>query len=106
MGVSDFIKIGLSWFTGQYSPKPCVYFCGNSLGLQPITTSQYINEDLSRWQVHAVEGHFLSSGPGYPWMTIDETVKVRLTTSLKSLLPFLLATTFPVQSHIEYMFTQ
>ena len=28
------------------SGEPFIYFCGNSLGLQPDTTSQFINEEL------------------------------------------------------------
>ena len=27
-----------------------IYFVGNSLGLQPKLTSQYLNEELTKWQ--------------------------------------------------------
>ena len=35
-----------------------IYFCGNSLGLQPKTTSDYLNRELERWAKKGVEGHF------------------------------------------------
>lgn len=38
--------------------KPLLYFCGNSLGLQPRRCQQYIEAELLRWQRLAVEGHF------------------------------------------------
>lgn len=41
-----------------------VYFCGNSLGLQPKRVRAYLEAQLSSWQDRAVEGHF--EGPD-PW---------------------------------------
>ena len=35
-----------------------IYFCGNSLGLQPKTTKKHIQNLLDNWQERAVEGHF------------------------------------------------
>ena len=46
-----------------------IYFCGNSLGLQPKRTSEYLNYELSQWQKLGVKGHF--SGD-YPWMPYHE----------------------------------
>jgi len=40
-----------------------LYFCGNSLGLQPKATKNYINEELDKWGNLAVEGHFNSDKP-------------------------------------------
>lgn len=37
---------------------PKIYFCGNSLGLQPKTAAQYVEEQMRRWANLAVEGHF------------------------------------------------
>ena len=37
---------------------PCTYLCGNSLGLQPLRTRAYVNEELDKWSIHGVEGHF------------------------------------------------
>lgn len=38
--------------------KPVHYFCGNSLGLQPIMARHHINEVLNDWSEMAVDGHF------------------------------------------------
>ena len=43
----------------------CKYFCGNSLGLQPKCTSDYIEAELDRWRNFAVDGHFQSD---HPWL--------------------------------------
>ena len=44
--------------------SPVKYFCGHSLGLQPVKTKEYINQELEKWAVQGVEGHF--EGPN-PW---------------------------------------
>jgi len=46
-----------------------IYLCGNSLGLQPKCTSDYLNYELSQWQKLGVKGHF--SGD-FPWMPYHE----------------------------------
>jgi kynureninase len=38
--------------------KEAIYFCGNSLGLQPKTTASYIQQELENWAEKAVDGHF------------------------------------------------
>ena len=38
--------------------QPVHYFCGNSLGLQPIMARHYVNEVLNDWAEMAVDGHF------------------------------------------------
>jgi len=43
--------------------KP-MYFCGHSLGLQPIQTKKYINEVLNNWSDNGVQGHIKGD---YPW---------------------------------------
>lgn len=35
-----------------------IYFCGNSLGLQPITAKEYLQKELDNWANLAVDGHF------------------------------------------------
>jgi kynureninase len=42
-----------------------VYFCGNSLGLQPRATRQALLDELDDWQDLGVEGHFRGK---HPWM--------------------------------------
>jgi kynureninase len=36
----------------------CIYFTGNSLGLQPKTTQDYVVNELEDWATFGVEGHF------------------------------------------------
>jgi kynureninase len=38
--------------------QPLIYFCGNSLGLQPKTARIAIDKELTVWQNHGVEGWF------------------------------------------------
>lgn len=47
----------------SHNGKPCVYFVGNSLGLQPRETKKYVNEELADWGTLAVEGHFEGKRP-------------------------------------------
>lgn len=46
-----------------------IYFCGNSLGLQPKLTSKYLSDELTKWQTLGVKGHFDCK---YPWMPYHE----------------------------------
>jgi kynureninase len=43
--------------------KGVIYFTGNSLGLQPITTKRFIDEELKDWAQLGVEGHLHSRRP-------------------------------------------
>ncbi len=45
--------------------KDAIYFCGNSLGLQPKNARTYIEAELDKWANLAVEGHFKGENP---WM--------------------------------------
>jgi kynureninase len=47
--------------------KPVHYFCGNSLGLQPIMARHYINEVLNDWSEMAVDGHFYALNRWYDY---------------------------------------
>ena len=46
--------------------NPLIYFCGNSLGLQPKATETQLNEELAGWRDRAVEGWW--RGPGGGWL--------------------------------------
>lgn len=54
-----------------YFPKhgngSALYFCGNSLGLQPKTAEVYVKEELDDWRDYGVEGHFLSRRPWFSY---------------------------------------
>lgn len=47
----------------QHLDADCVYFCGNSLGLQPKAAADYLEEELEAWRRFAVEGHFRGKRP-------------------------------------------
>ena len=53
----------------QHNGSDMVYFTGNSLGLQPKATQEYINQELTDWATHGVEGHFLAKNP---WVSYHE----------------------------------
>jgi kynureninase len=67
------------FFIPPYTPAPntnginntgqMVYLCGNSLGLQPKLTKKNMLEELEKWELEGVEGHFKGERP---WATIDE----------------------------------
>jgi kynureninase len=49
--------------------KECIYFTGNSLGLQPKTTQDYVLTELEDWANYGVEGHFHAKNP---WVSYHE----------------------------------
>ena len=53
----------------QKDGRPFIYLCGNSLGLQPKSTKDYINQELEDWKNYGVEGHFHAK---HPWMPYHE----------------------------------
>lgn len=48
-----------------------IYFCGNSLGLQPKAARDYVQEVLETWAELGVEGHFQGK---HPWKDYHEFV--------------------------------
>jgi kynureninase len=55
------------FFIPQFNGRDTVYFCGNSLGLQPKTTSAYIQAELNDWSTYGVEGHFEAAKPWFAY---------------------------------------
>ncbi len=53
------------FFLPEKNGKPLIYFCGNSLGLQPRTVSEKITQELKDWQEQAVEGHLHGKNPWF-----------------------------------------
>lgn len=49
--------------------KEAIYFTGNSLGLQPKKTQDYVLNELEDWANYGVEGHFHARNP---WMSYHE----------------------------------
>ena len=44
-----------------------IYLCGNSLGLQPVRTAEYVGEFLNDWAAMGVRGHFEGRHPWLPY---------------------------------------
>jgi kynureninase len=59
----------------QHKDEPAIYFCGNSLGLQPKSVSAAIETELNTWKELAVGGYF--NGPN-PWLHYQEYLKPSL----------------------------
>ncbi len=57
------------FFLPQSGGKPEIYFVGNSLGLMPKITSQYVQHELEQWRTLGVRGHFEGE---FPWMPYHE----------------------------------
>lgn len=47
--------------------KQVIYFTGNSLGLQPKRTQEFIDEVMTDWAQLAVEGHFYAKKPWWDY---------------------------------------
>lgn len=47
----------------QRNGKDAIYFCGNSLGLQPKKVRPAIEQELNDWHHHAVEGYWNAENP-------------------------------------------
>ena len=57
------------FFIPQHQGKDCIYFTGNSLGLQPRSVKDYIQQELDDWARLGVEGHFNAKNP---WLSYHE----------------------------------
>lgn len=55
--------------------RDCIYFCGNSLGLQPVGVRPAVEEMLDDWARLGVEGHFHAR---HPWMPYHERLSERM----------------------------
>ena len=45
--------------------KDALYFCGNSLGLQPKTAAAYLEKEMAAWANRGVDGYFHGEDPWY-----------------------------------------
>jgi kynureninase len=54
-------------FPKKSNGERLLYFCGNSLGLQPKTVRAYVEQELSDWEKLGVEGHFHAKNPWMPY---------------------------------------
>lgn len=51
------------FFFPQHHGKDAIYFCGNSLGLQPRRVQAAIEQELADWRQLAVEGYWKAKNP-------------------------------------------
>ena len=51
----------------QHEGRDVAYFCGNSLGLQPKSTSYLFQQELEDWAKYGVEGHFQARNPWFSY---------------------------------------
>lgn len=51
----------------QQNGREVVYFTGNSLGLQPVSTKEYLLQELEDWSRLGVEGHFEAKNPWFSY---------------------------------------
>lgn len=55
------------FYIAEAHGKESIYFCGNSLGLQPRRTEAAIVQELKDWQKLGVEGHLHAKNPWLPY---------------------------------------
>lgn len=51
----------------KHNGQPVIYFTGNSLGLQPKITKDYVSEIMDAWADLAVDGHFHAEKPWWDY---------------------------------------
>ena len=51
----------------QKNGEEHIYMCGNSLGLQPKRTKEFLKQELDDWATFGVEGHFHAKNPWLPY---------------------------------------
>ena len=60
------------WIPGKADGGEHLYFCGNSLGLQPKGVKAAVLDELTAWQELGVEGHFRGQRP---WMFYNDLLR-------------------------------
>jgi kynureninase len=60
------------------------YFTGNSLGLQPKTVRELVNEELDSWAEHGVEGHFEGKRPWFHYHKFTKGMMAKIVGGLAS----------------------
>lgn len=60
-----------AYFFPSFKGKNALYFCGNSLGLQPKGAQEAVEQELVRWRELGVEGHFEGD---LPWTIFHKSL--------------------------------
>ncbi|MGB0521999.1 MAG: kynureninase [Flammeovirgaceae bacterium] len=58
-------KYRAHFYFPQHEGSDCLYFCGNSLGLQPKQVKDAVMVELEDWEKFGVEGHFQGRNPWF-----------------------------------------
>jgi len=66
----------------EINGERAVYFCGNSLGLQPKKTEAFILQELEDWKKLGVEGHMHARKPWFPYHEFLRASTARLVGAL------------------------
>ncbi|MBG9375693.1 kynureninase [Panacibacter sp. DH6] len=61
-----------AFYFPQHNESDAIYFCGNSLGLQPKNVEAAIQTELHTWRQLAVEGYFKGT---HPWLCYHEYLR-------------------------------
>jgi len=72
------------FFFPELKGNEAVYFCGNSLGLQPKTASAALQQELNDWAKFAVEGHFHAKEPWFSYETMFNKPLAKLVGAMPS----------------------
>ncbi len=59
----------------RHQDREVIYFCGNSLGLQPKPAAEQIQQELEDWRRMAIEGYWKAKTP---WMTYPQSFRPAL----------------------------
>jgi kynureninase len=59
----------------KHNNQPVIYFCGNSLGLQPVNVEAAVLQELSDWKNLAISGFSKAKNP---WLVYQEYLKPSL----------------------------
>ena len=60
------------WIPKKADGSEQLYFCGNSLGLQPKAVKEAVLDELTAWQELGVEGHFKGQRP---WLSYNDLLR-------------------------------
>ena len=68
-------KFQSKFIVPKHNGNDAIYFCGNSLGLQPVTAQQFVNDIFTGWSELAIEGFFEGDNP---WLSYHKKLTATL----------------------------
>jgi len=72
------------FFIPKINGKESIYFTGNSLGLQPKSAKEALNQELEDWANLGVEGHFHAKNPWFSYHELFSNSTAQLVGALPS----------------------